>query len=88
MGVYRNCYGEEITLNKPVLTPSGYAEMPGSGPAGETCKSCRHLACRELAKRYYKCGLMRPVWTGGRGTDVLLRSPACRRWGAKRPQDA
>ena len=87
MGLYRNCYGEVITLNKPETHPAGYAEHPGTGPDGETCKSCRHLACRELAKRYYKCDLMRHAWTSGRGTDVLLRSPACSRWAGKRSQE-
>lgn len=55
----------------------GYARPPGTGPAGETCGSCK-WACR--FGRYAKCGVMQPVWTGGPGTDILLRSPACEKW--------
>ena len=58
----------------------GYAAQPGTGPAGETCGSCRHKSRHEMANVWYKCELMRPYWTGGRGTDISTRSPACRRW--------
>lgn len=64
-------------------TPKGYAAVPGTGPSGETCRSCRHMAPQRFAKTYNKCGLMQSYWTGGRGTDVLARSPACRRWEPK-----
>jgi hypothetical protein len=67
---------------KPAGNPKGYAAMPGTGPAGETCKSCGHLYRNRLAKTYLKCGLMKAHWTGGAGTDVLARSPACRNWSA------
>lgn len=62
--------------------PKGYAAPPGSGPTGETCKSCLHLVRREKAKTYLKCGLMQQGWTGGAGTDVRASSPACSRWEA------
>jgi hypothetical protein len=62
--------------------PKGYAAPPGSGPAGETCKSCQHLVRREKARTYLKCGLMERGWTGGAGTDVRASSPACSRWEA------
>ncbi|MDH4229985.1 MAG: hypothetical protein OEW11_09640 [Nitrospirota bacterium] len=58
----------------------GYAAQPGTGPAGETCGTCRHLARVQKAKTYRKCGLMQKHWTGGRGTDVKSASPACRHW--------
>lgn len=61
----------------------GYAAQPGTGPAGESCKTCVHLARQRFAKTYLKCALMRAVWTGGSGTDVKARSPACRRWRAR-----
>lgn len=61
-------------------TAKGYAALPGTGPAGETCGSCANLARNRVAKVYLKCGLMRAIWTGGAGTDVRARSPACRRW--------
>ncbi len=58
----------------------GYAAWPGTGPAGETCGSCGHLARKRMAKVYLKCGLMEAHWTGGTGTDVRAGSPACRNW--------
>ena len=58
----------------------GHAAIPGSGPAGETCGSCSHAVCKVLAKRYWKCGLAKARWTGGGGTDVRLRDPACEKW--------
>lgn len=60
----------------------GYAAMPGTGPAGETCGSCGHLVRKHLAKVYRKCGLMHAHWTGGKGTDVLATAPSCRNWTA------
>lgn len=60
---------------------AGYAALPGTGPEGETCKSCDHLTqIRGYAKRFYKCRLMQRVWTNGKKTDVLVRSPACAQW--------
>jgi hypothetical protein len=67
--------------------PLGYAALPGTGPEGETCKTCAHLYRNRMAKTYLKCGLMRAVWTGGGATDVLARSPACRRWEPSTPQE-
>lgn len=61
-------------------TPSGYAAIPGTGPEGETCASCRNLVRQHYAKTYLKCGVIVERWTGGRKTDVLARSPACLRW--------
>lgn len=58
----------------------GYAMKPGTGPAGETCGSCAHLVRKSMSKTYLKCGLARAIWTGGHGSDVLARSPACGKW--------
>lgn len=55
----------------------GYAALPGTGPEGETCESCAHIA---RFRRYRKCKLMERRWTGGPGTDIKARSPACRNW--------
>lgn len=63
--------------------PKGYAAPPGTGPDGETCRSCLHYSGVELARVYRKCGLMRAHWTGGPGTDIRAASPACARWEAK-----
>lgn len=59
---------------------AGYASLPRSGPAGETCGSCCHLYRKHLSKTYPKCLLMRAHWTGGKGSDVKVKSPACRHW--------
>lgn len=74
----------------PIIEPSkakrkptvkrGYAAPPGTGPDGETCGSCAHIASKPMAKTYHKCGLMKRAWTGGSGSDVLVKSPACRLW--------
>jgi len=60
--------------------PNGYAAPPGSGPAGETCRTCRHYTYVQCSKRYLKCALMRPRWTNGPGTDIKARAPACSYW--------
>lgn len=60
--------------------PAGYPAPPGTGPEGETCATCRHLTRVVHAKSYPKCGKFSANWTGGRKTDVLVRSPACRMW--------
>ena len=86
----RDLLGNEITeeqalrqMKRKSTPKKGYAAPPGTGPEGETCGSCRHLAYVWHAKKYFKCGLMRAHWTGGAGTDVLKRAPACRNWEAK-----
>lgn len=58
----------------------GYAATPGTGPAGETCKTCAHICRKTMSKTYLKCGLMRAHWTGGPGSDIRANSPACARW--------
>lgn len=68
---------------KNYVRPSGYAAIPGTGPEGETCRSCKHIVRRRNANVYRKCGLMRAHWTGGGKTDILAKSPACSRWEGK-----
>lgn len=60
--------------------PSGHAARPGSGPKGETCRTCGHLTRIRRAKTYLKCMLMHEHWTGGGKTDVRAKDPACRLW--------
>jgi hypothetical protein len=60
-----------------------HAAEPGTGPAGETCGSCANLHRKEMSKVYLKCNLTRPQWTGGGGTDVRARDPACSKWEGK-----
>lgn len=78
-------FGERVVVNvseakRPVVQPKGYASAPGTGPADETCASCTHA--RRFG-RYAKCELLRHHWTGGQGTDIKLRTPACQQWAAK-----
>ena len=87
-----NIYGEfepQVPLCKlpkkiKTPTPEGYASIPGTGPSCETCKTCKHLHKRPYtAGSYHKCSLMAHKWTGGRKSDVLVNSPACRKWEVK-----
>lgn len=84
-----NLWGEEIIVPEPSkarrkpTVKKGYAAMPGTGPEGETCKTCEH--CKRFGgpgggKHFIKCNLMKRAWTSGEGTDILARSPACRNW--------
>lgn len=61
-------------------TKGGYAAQPGTGPAGEYCKTCKHIYRNEMGKTYFKCALMQHVWTHGPGSDIKANSPSCRRW--------
>lgn len=61
--------------------PKGNASPIGSGPTGETCRTCAHARCIKFAKTYHKCALVTP--TAGPGTDIRLKWPACSQW-AKR----
>jgi hypothetical protein len=82
-------FGQPITAPAP-LPPgvkgrrktvlNGYAALPGTGPVGETCRSCKHYAHVKYAKVYRKCALIEKRWTNGPGTDILARSPACHYW--------
>lgn len=70
---------------KPTVK-NGYAAQPGTGPAGEVCKSCVHKLSMESnsgSKRFIKCELRRATWTHGEGTDIVAHSPACNKWEKK-----
>lgn len=60
--------------------PAGYAAAPGTGPAGETCATCKHAMRSYGPKHYAKCELNRARWTHGIKTDIRLRTPACSKW--------
>lgn len=61
--------------------PGGYARTPGSGPAGQTCGSCRFCIGTGAGRHtYYKCEIIKFRWTRGPGTDILKKSPACSMW--------
>lgn len=57
-----------------------HAALPGTGPVGETCGSCANLYRKRMGNTYLKCALTRAQWTGGAGTDVKARDPACSKW--------
>lgn len=86
----KDMFGNEITVaqaramlakkGRRPAQPKGYAAPPGSGPDGETCKTCRHIYRNRMAKTYLKCSLMQAAWTGGPGTDIRASAPACRKW--------
>lgn len=75
---------EHAAPDKPVRVKAKglYAALPGTGPVGETCRTCANLSAQQMSNRWYKCELTRPWWTGGVGTDVKARSPACSKWKA------
>lgn len=59
----------------------GYAATPGSGPEGETCRSCAHsYFVSPNVKRFYKCRLT-PL-TRGAASDIKIKSAACSQWKA------
>lgn len=91
----KDMFGNEVTVEeakrllkaKSKPQKRGYAAPPGSGPAGETCRSCAHYrSVNGGSKNFPKCELMRSVWTHGYGTDILARAPACREWLRQLPQ--
>lgn len=66
---------------KHYVKPWGYYMPPGTGPAGETCKTCKHITVKgNCAGRYLKCRRSISKWTGGRKSDILANSPACSGW--------
>lgn len=59
--------------------PKGNASPIGSGPAGETCATCKHsYGLAGGSKTFYKCRLVKR--TCGPGSDIRLKWPACARW--------
>ncbi len=57
----------------------------GSGPQGETCRTCKHAIRQRVHDyAYWKCGLIEQ--TRGTGTDIRLKWPACRQWEPKQEQ--
>lgn len=69
------------------LTGEGYAATPGTGPAGETCKTCQHLCTMTLSgrRRVFKCGVVpRRHWKPT--TDIVKHAPACLHWAGETKQ--
>lgn len=90
----RDLFGNEVDLQALMEAPltgprkkkrkptpkRGHYYMPGTGPAGETCGTCKHCVRKHLAKTYIKCGLNESKWTGGEGSDIRAKDPACKFW--------
>ena len=83
LDLFGGCYGGPARKKRTSTQPNGYATRPGSGPAGETCKTCHHCCQIQYTKNFYKCALMKKHWTHGVGSDIRLKSPACRHWKGK-----
>ena len=69
-----------LSPGQPKPKKRGYAWTPGTGPVGETCKTCNNCYRKQMAGVFYKCLLTKAKWTGGQATDILIRSPACKFW--------
>jgi hypothetical protein len=75
-------------FNAPISAPKasrgqakGNAAPIGSGPAGETCRTCAHsYGLAGGSKHYFKCRLVKA--TSGPGSDIRLKWAACARWQA------
>ena len=64
--------------------PRGHDKPPGTGPAFETCGSCRNLIRRCEGNRVVrKCWLMNQKWNRGISTCVRVRDAACSLWEEK-----
>ena len=84
----KDLFGNDMADQDAKPRPRAYPAMPGSGPAGETCKTCSLRRAKETGsmKRYYKCRLVQP--TSGGATDIRLKSPACKFWTNKPVESA
>lgn len=56
---------------------TAYPAEPGTGPSGETCKTCKFKVKIRMGGVWYKCEKMRPHWSCSARTDIKMRSAAC-----------
>ena len=75
-------------MKRKATVPRGHAWKPGTGPEGETCKTCEYYTVKRLGGTYRKCWLMKDRWTGGPGTDIRASDPACKKWEPAKPEAA
>lgn len=78
---------DDPTARPPEKAPQakrlGWKATPapiGSGPPGETCKTCQYMRRVKINKTYLKCYLMVKHWSFGGATDVRAGWDACREW--------
>ena len=83
----KDLFGDEVVLIAkpgPWRRVTGYAAPPGTGPAGETCKTCRYK--RTLSnggkKSWIKCYHREAYRSCCDATDIKASAPACRHWEA------
>lgn len=88
MNTQTDIFGDDIPVEAvrtkyhercPWKQPSGYVDVPGTGPEGTTCGMCaHHFAKRWKGRVYHKCKLSpRKNWPGVEG-DIKVSSPSCR----------
>lgn len=73
--------GCTATQRKQVVAGRHPMGPPLLGDPAKTCGNCAHLYRVSYTKVYIKCSLV-PA-TGGPGTDVRVRWPACTKWAAE-----
>lgn len=75
-------HGAGRDLVASVRLKKGYAAAPGSGPAGETCRSCRHIGGVRGNEYSSQCRIAK---RGSFGIAIFISptSPACNRWDAR-----
>jgi hypothetical protein len=76
---------QRADMTRKTPRPKGHIAPPGSGPNGETCKSCEHYTIAHRGNgTFRKCGLNEANWTKGPGSDIRASDPACRLWAAEK----
>ena len=81
MMVLETLFPDDDLLGPRMVRKRGHADTPGTGPIGETCKSCAHYCVVSYrAGKHRKCGAMQRWWTHGPGTDIRAGDPACSVW--------
>lgn len=81
----KGLFGQQVkpthSIHRRVVIDMARPARLGTGPIGETCKTCRfYIRIRYHNKIYRKCKLQEKVWTHGLGTDIRAKDPACSEW--------
>lgn len=82
----KDLFGQEARLiAKPGAHVTGYAAPPGTGPAGETCKTCLHKRTTSNggSRTWIKCRHPLAYRSACSATDIKAGSPACKHWESK-----
>lgn len=74
---WRAKHAKALGRGKHYVEPKGYAGIPGTGPAGQKCKTC---SWARRFKKWWKCGHPDARHSGCRQTDILANAPACSKW--------